>query len=108
MIAFNILVPLALTICVFARARHQSHIAHLEFLLREATHGGDPTNLWDHPCGHCKRRMRGSAAATYTDTVSTPGGGTRTTTTAFHSCRVKCAAAANRYAASLNQHQEQQ
>lgn len=101
-----IVVTLALTIAVFARIRHQSHIAHLEFLLAQAQHGGDATNLWDYPCQHCKRRLRGEATTAYTDVVRTPGGGTRTTTMAFHSCRPKCAAAADRY--SNDQQQEQQ
>jgi hypothetical protein len=80
------------------RFRHAQHVSYLEFLLAEAQHGGDATNLWDQPCQHCGRRMRGEAQRTYTDIKMLPGGGTRTTTRAFHSCRPKCAAAANAYA----------
>jgi hypothetical protein len=106
-----VLVALVLTVGVIALARAHRHVEHLEFLLAEAAHGGDARNLWDYPCQHCKRRLRGEATRSYTDVVKLPGGGTRTTTMAFHSCRPKCAAAANRYAVNLpdiDQHQEEQ
>lgn len=111
MTAVVVLVALVLTAGAFALARAHGHVAYLQFLLAEARHGGDAQDLWDYPCRHCKRRLRGEATRAYTDVLNLPGGGTRATTVAFHSCRPKCAAAADRYAADLpdiDQHQEQQ
>ncbi len=89
--------PVAALAYAIVRFRHERHVGYLEFLLAETQHGGDATNLWDYPCQHCGRRMRGEAQHSFADVVTLPGGGTRTTTRVFHSCRPKCAEAANAY-----------
>lgn len=101
MIAFDVATA-ATTVAAFAytilRARHDQHVSYLEFLLSEARHGGDATNLWDYPCQGCGRRMHGAAQRTFTHIADLPGGGTNTTIRAFHIARPKCAAAADAYA----------
>jgi hypothetical protein len=82
------------------RVRHERHVGYLEFLLSEAERGGDATNAWDYPCQGCGRRMHGEAQRSYTHAKALPGGGTRTTVHVFHSCRPKCAAAADAFAAA--------